>query len=58
MLGVGQVANTLGLPYALVKDFKIIPAFICGRKLGHHVDVEDMNAVESLRTKVWEMNLG
>ncbi|CAD7945636.1 unnamed protein product [Amoebophrya sp. A120] len=57
VLGVGQVATSLGLPYALVKNKRITPAFSCGRKLGHHVDVEDKRAVQSLRETVIQMNL-
>eukprot|EP00392_Amoebophrya_sp_AT5.2_P009090 g9118.t1 len=57
VLGVGQVATSLGLPYALVKNKRITPAFSCGHKLGHHVDVEDLRAVQSLRDTVIQMNL-
>ncbi|CAD7967446.1 unnamed protein product [Amoebophrya sp. A25] len=57
VLGVGQVACSLGLPYALVKNKRITPGFSCGRKLGHHVDVEDKRAVQSLKETVIQMNL-
>lgn len=57
VLGVGQIANSLSLPYALVKNKRITPGWACGRGLGHHVDVEDMTAVESLRWTVIQMNL-
>lgn len=31
VIGVGQIAMSLGLPYALVKDKRITPAWSCGK---------------------------
>lgn len=63
VLGVGRIANTLGVPYAFVKGRKLTPSFACGRGLGTHVDMPGtdgnpaMTALESLKYKVCELNL-
>eukprot|EP00397_Hematodinium_sp_SG-2012_P002463 GEMP01002469.1.p1 GENE.GEMP01002469.1~~GEMP01002469.1.p1 ORF type:complete len:1021 (+),score=252.22 GEMP01002469.1:44-3106(+) len=57
VLGVGQIANTLGIPYAFVKGHRITPSYACGRGIGPQVDVEDWTAVECLKDKVTELNI-
>ncbi|CAE8698639.1 unnamed protein product [Polarella glacialis] len=65
VLGVGRIANSLGVPYAFVKGKRLTPSFACGRGLGTHVDVaadpvlgtDAYNAVESMKYKVVEGNL-
>jgi len=61
VLGVGRIANSLGIPYAFVKGRRITPGFICGRGLGSHVDnfTGDfpMTAMESLRYTIVKGNL-
>jgi hypothetical protein len=61
VLGVGRIANSLGLPYAFVKGRRITPSYSCGRGLGTHVDnltgENPMNAVEALKYAVVKGNL-
>merc|ERR1719506_579670 len=61
VLGVGRIANTLGLPYAFVKGRRITPSFACGRGLGTFVDNwvgdEKTGAVRMLQEKVIELNM-
>jgi len=63
VLGVGRIANTLGIPYAFVKGRRLTPSYACGRGLGTHVDMPAtenmpaMSAVEGLRYMVTKMNL-
>mmetsp|Transcript_97219 Transcript_97219/g.182815 ORF Transcript_97219/g.182815 Transcript_97219/m.182815 type:complete len:1094 (-) Transcript_97219:84-3365(-) len=63
VLGVGRIANSLGIPYAFVKGRRITPSFACGRGLGTHVDEPaeagkpGQSAVYSLRYIVAKLNL-
>jgi len=63
VLGVGRIANTLGIPYAFVKGRRLTPSYACGRGLGHHIDYpasensEAMTAVQSLKYTIVKMNL-
>jgi hypothetical protein len=63
VLGVGRIANTLGIPYAFVKGRRITPSYACGRGLGNHVDLPatetspGMTAIESLKYAVVKGNL-
>lgn len=63
VLGVGRIANSLGMPYAFVKGRRITPSFSCGRGLATHVDQPAVDgkpgqsAVECLRYLVVKLNL-
>eukprot|EP00933_Yihiella_yeosuensis_P069900 TRINITY_DN7698_c0_g1_i1.p1 TRINITY_DN7698_c0_g1~~TRINITY_DN7698_c0_g1_i1.p1 ORF type:complete len:1103 (+),score=325.60 TRINITY_DN7698_c0_g1_i1:65-3310(+) len=63
VLGVGRIANSLGVPYAFVKGRRLTPSFACGRGLGTHTDMPATetspayNAIESMKYKVCEGNL-
>merc|ERR1712137_735085 len=63
VLGVGRIANTLGVPFAFVKGRKITPSYSCGRGLHHFTDgMIDLvgnfqNAVEAMRYKIILENL-
>jgi len=56
ILGVGQIAFSLGIPYAFVKGHRITPSYACGRAIGPQVDVEEWSAVECLKHKIVELN--
>lgn len=63
VLGVGRIANSLGIPYAFVKGRRITPSYACGRGLATHVDQPSepgkpgQSAVYSLRYIVAKLNL-
>merc|ERR1719238_1908801 len=56
VLGVGRIANSIGVPYAFVKGRRLTPSYSCGRGLGTHIDRLDeqppYTAVESLKYMV------
>merc|ERR1719387_2485445 len=59
VLGVGRIANSLGIPYAFVKGRRITPSYACGHRLGTFVDNEGegTSALQGLRAKIIEENL-
>merc|ERR1719182_288270 len=61
VLGVGRIANSLGIPYAFIKGRRITPSYACGRGLGTHVDNfttdNPMSAMESLKYTIVKLNL-
>jgi len=63
VLGVGRIANTLGVPYAFVKGRRITPSYACGRGIGAHVDMAAtpespaFTAIESLKYAIVKLNL-
>merc|ERR1719460_2204339 len=59
VLGVGRIANSLGIPYAFVKGRRITPSYACGHRLGTYVDNEGegTSALQGLRAKIIEENL-
>lgn len=59
VLGVGRIANSLGLSYAFVKGRRITPSYSCGRGLGHPVDNPEKKttAIETLIYDVMRLNL-
>jgi hypothetical protein len=59
VLGVGRIANSLGIPYAFVKGRRITPSYACGHRLGTYVDNEGdgRSALQGLREKIIEENM-
>eukprot|EP00928_Gymnodinium_smaydae_P014152 TRINITY_DN15141_c0_g3_i1.p1 TRINITY_DN15141_c0_g3~~TRINITY_DN15141_c0_g3_i1.p1 ORF type:complete len:1123 (-),score=352.51 TRINITY_DN15141_c0_g3_i1:114-3035(-) len=63
VLGVGRIANTLGIPYAFAKGRRITPSYSCGRGLGTHIDMPAepdkpaQSAIDQLRYIVTKLNL-
>jgi len=63
VLGVGRIANSLGIPYAFVKGRRITPSYACGRGIGSQVDtaatetLSAMTAVENLKYAIVKLNL-